>query len=66
MHSSSNESDSSESIASASNEIQFVAERVATSSVILEISQIKRKQDEAIRMLTKKYEATVVKIKITI
>ena len=60
MHYLGSESDN-ESATNPNNELQFISEEVAAAPVILEKSQIpniKRKKDEAIENLIKKYEAT--------
>lgn len=60
MHYSDSESDN-ESATNPNNELQFISEQVAAAPVILEKSQVpnlKRKKDEAIENLIKKYEAT--------
>ena len=59
MYYSGSESDNEST--SPNNELQFISEEVAAAPVILEKSQIpniKRKNDEAIENLIKKYEAT--------
>ena len=60
MYYSGSESDN-ECATNPNNELQFISEEAVTAPVLLEKSQIpniKRKKDEAIESLIKKYEAT--------
>lgn len=59
----SNSESDSESITdnNANSELQFLAERIAAAPVVLEksqVPQVKKRKDEAITIITKRYEAT--------